>query len=423
MSNIKLLVAFVSFFSISFLVTPVFSQSGDSGGGSGGGMSDAVKKGKELYQNKCASCHKPQQKLIGPQLYGAKENWVELDDYKGKSGEEWFYEWVKNSQGVIDEGLPYAKNLYEEYNQQVMTAMPQLTNEKIDQIFAYVQYKVEEADQQAAAAKAAKKSDEGEDQGTSKTTVIIFGVLAGFLLVISLLLYRVTRVLNRLVKEKKGEYVPPATPVWKNRKVHVTGTLLLVVFIGYVTVDNAVSLGRQQGYQPEQPIKFSHKLHAGKNNIDCQYCHSDASKSKHSNIPSLGTCMNCHKAIKEGPKYGKKEIKKVTEAYEAGESVDWVRIHNLPDHVYFNHSQHVQVANLDCQNCHGPVQEMEKVYQHSTLSMGWCVNCHRESEVNFSGNEYYKETYKTFHKKIKEGDISTVTVKDIGGTDCQKCHY
>ncbi|HMX82194.1 MAG TPA: cytochrome c3 family protein, partial [Saprospiraceae bacterium] len=255
------------------------------------------------------------------------------------------------------------------------------------------------------------------------------------------------------------------------------------------TVNNAVNIGRSQGYSPDQPIKFSHATHAGLNKIDCQYCHDGARRSKHSLIPAANTCMNCHKAIKVGSKYGTGELTKIyasigfnpnTDQYIAnydnmseadiakiykqwiGDSyvkekelpalddngkieverqwaelkssltnenkpkiqgpIEWIRIHNLPDHVYFNHSQHVTVGKLECQKCHGKIQEMEVVKQYSSLSMGWCVNCHRETEVKFQDNAFYN-SYKRYHDELKNGKREKVTVEDIGGIECQKCHY
>ena len=102
--------------------------------------------------------------------------------------------------------------------------------------------------------------------------------------------------------------------------------------------------------------------------------------------------------------------------------IEWKRIHNLPDHVYFNHAQHVSVGKLECQQCHGEVEAMDVLAQHSPLSMGWCINCHRETEVQFKGNEYYA-SYAKYHEQLASGDKEKVTVEDIGGLECQKCHY
>jgi hypothetical protein len=217
---------------------------------------------------------------------------------------------------------------------------------------------------------------------------------------------------------------------------------------GYLVAKGAINLGRQQGYQPSQPIYFSHKVHAGINQINCLYCHGNAWESKHAAIPSLNVCMNCHKAIstyEKGPKLldgegneinGTAEIQKLYDyaGFSEGQvwdpakakQIEWIKIHNLPDHVYFNHAQHIRVGKVQCQTCHGPVQDMDKVYQASDLSMGWCVNCHRETKVDFNrdstGNQFYS-IYEKFHNDIKAGKMDSVTVKDIGGINCQKCHY
>jgi len=263
----------------------------------------------------------------------------------------------------------------------------------------------------------------------------------------------------------------------------------LVVLAGYTTVTNATNLGRQQGYQPDQPIKFSHVTHAGINKIECQYCHDGARRSKHSVIPAANTCMNCHKAIVNGSEYGTAELTKIyasvgfdpssgkylenyenipddeykaiyqkwigdqyleksglaeldSEGKEAVRTqwdgivssltngqkkkvqgpIEWTRIHNLPDHVYFNHAQHVTAGKVECQTCHGEIEKMEVVQQHSPLSMGWCINCHRQTGVQFKENEYYT-SYGQYHEEIQSGDREKVTVAEIGGLECQKCHY
>jgi hypothetical protein len=226
---------------------------------------------------------------------------------------------------------------------------------------------------------------------------------------------------------------------------------------GFVTVSTVVitvaflsqlygwmmGIGMEQNYQPEQPIAFSHALHAGENQIDCNYCHSSARHSKHSGIPSANVCMNCHMYVDGSEitddagnlKYdgeGSPEIAKIyaaigwdsenreyIEGYEQ-QPIKWVRIHNLPDLAYFNHSQHVSAGQLECQECHGPVETMEEVYQYSELTMGWCINCHRETEVQFNKNEYYQD----FHEELTEKyHGEKITAEKIGGLECGKCHY
>ena len=240
-----------------------------------------------------------------------------------------------------------------------------------------------------------------------------------------------------LDKSAEGEYKlnvgeEDKTPFYSKSSFKSFLLLTTVLLFVFALGKSAIGLGRQQGYQPTQPIKFSHALHAGKNKIECQYCHFTAAESKHANIPSVSTCMNCHAAVQSGPQYGKTEIQKIynavgwdpaTKTYsKEPKKVEWVRIHNLPDHVYFNHAQHVTAGKVECQTCHGPIETMDEVYQYSPLSMGWCINCHRNHDVQFVDNAYYN-TFKKFHGDMKAGDRTRVTVEDIGGTECQKCHY
>ncbi len=202
----------------------------------------------------------------------------------------------------------------------------------------------------------------------------------------------------------------------------------LVILLGggiYITntlVKEGIAVGRSPGYSPDQPIKFSHKVHAGQNGTDCLYCHSSAESSKTAGIPPSGVCMNCHLIVRNGTRSGAFEIAKVIKAYESGEAINWVKIYNLPDHVYFNHSQHVSVAGISCQECHGQVQEMDRVIQNSDLSMGWCINCHREKEVSFHDNGFY-QVYRDKVERMNSGEIDSVTVEMVGGTECMKCHY
>jgi cytochrome c553 len=212
---------------------------------------------------------------------------------------------------------------------------------------------------------------------------------------------------------------------FKKVKIKLIPVIILIGAFGYqvyIIYDEAVELGRSQGYEPDQPIKFSHKVHAQDNQIDCMYCHHTVTDSKSANIPSTNLCMNCHVVVREGTHSGKFEISKLVEAHEEERSVEWIRIHELPDHVFFSHAQHVGAGKLDCAQCHGQVEEMHRVRQVNDLSMGWCLECHRETNVDFLGNDYYK-TYEKFHEEIKAGIRDSVTAFDIGANDCQKCHY
>jgi hypothetical protein len=202
----------------------------------------------------------------------------------------------------------------------------------------------------------------------------------------------------------------------------------VVIFLGafsyqmVMLYEEAVKLGRSEGFQPDQPIKFSHQVHAAENQIDCMYCHHTAESSKSANIPSTNLCMNCHMVVREGTRSGRFEIEKLVNAFEEGRSIEWVRIHELPDHVFFSHAQHVGAGKLDCLQCHGKVEEMHMVRQEKDLSMGWCLDCHRQTKVDFMDNEYYT-TFKALHEELKQGARDSVVAADIGANDCQKCHY
>lgn len=427
--------------------------------------SPAVQAGEKLFKSNCAACHKVDKKSIGPALAGAEKRWIANGDFNGKSGREWLNDWVRNSQEVVKGGHPYANKLFNEYQKSVMTAFTTLTDEDVTNILAYVEF--------TAAQPKAPVVPPGEVKEPSRLPEYLLYAFIGILLVVILGLGSFIGKLDVQVLQRQGLPIPKPVPFYKEPKLIVTIALIAVIFVGYSAVNQAIDLGRQQGYQPEQPIKYSHELHAGLNQINCQYCHTGAPKGKQANIPSLNICMNCHKAIKgddpKNGKYGKKEISKIyasigfdpvkgdyipnyatmdkakaekifTEWLSTDDKVkhtsadiaevtqyvqkpiDWVRIHNLPDHVYFNHSQHFTVGGIECQTCHGQIQEMETVYQFAPLSMGWCVNCHRETEVNFTSNKFYDD-YHQLHEDLKSGKRSKITVETIGGTECQKCHY
>ncbi|MEZ4886474.1 MAG: c-type cytochrome [Chitinophagales bacterium] len=377
-------------------------------------------KGETTFKANCTSCHKVHDKLIGPALAGVYD----------KYDREWLYSWIKNSQGMVKAGDPDAVKIFNEYNGSVMTSF-NISNEDIDAVLQYIKVETE------VAPVVDTIPGEVPSEGGNSQIAMFLGIIAVILLAIMFILTRITGTLGELVREKMGLLVPEKWSFgerFMGKKVIALASLALLIFVGYKTVDNAQRLGRQQNYQPTQPIQFSHELHAGVNEIQCQYCHSGAAKGKSAVIPSANVCMNCHKAIKAGPEYGTEEIAKIYDAvgwdpekleykkdYEQ-KPIEWIRIHNLPDHVYFSHAQHVNAGQLECQTCHGPIQEMKKVYQYSSLGMGWCVNCHRNTAVNFEGNDYY-QIYEKYHEKMKSGEMKQVTVQDIGGIECQKCHY
>lgn len=215
--------------------------------------------------------------------------------------------------------------------------------------------------------------------------------------------------------------------LWFTKKIKwkVVHYLILLVGIAFqlkIVAHEAINLSRTQDYQPDQPIKFSHKVHATDNKIDCQYCHTTVETSKSAGIPGSDLCMNCHLTVREGTNSGQFEINKIYLSINNNQPIEWIKVHNLPDHVFFSHQQHVQVADIDCEKCHGKVEEMDVVKQVEDLSMGWCINCHRDTEVDFAGNEYYKH-FEKLHDQLSKGDIKNVTADQTGGLDCMKCHY
>lgn len=387
-------------------------------------------EGRNLFKGNCAACHNPKADGTGPALMGVTSRWEGAGEFQGKTGKQWLYEWIKNWNTPVKAGYKYAVDMSNSRPSQ-MNLFQTLKTEDIDKILLYVENPdAGGGDQKKAGAAPTAPAEGGDAAPQSNYTLYLF---VFFLVVLVAIMVGVTNKLDKIVAEKRGEVLVESAPFYKGTKFIVAASLFGLVLLGYATVDWGTHLGRQQGYQPEQPIKFSHALHAGTHKIDCQYCHSTAAKGKHSNIPSLNTCMNCHKNVSKGPKYGTEEIAKIyaavgwdakNQTYDLSKAkpVEWVRIHNLPDHVYFNHAQHVNAGKVQCQTCHGPIETMEEVRQYSPLSMGWCINCHRETEVQFTSNNYYS-TYEKIHEDIKNNKLSKATVETIGGTECQRCHY
>ena len=392
-----------------------------------------IAKGKSLYNANCASCHKLNKKLIGPALKGVS----------AKYDKEWLYAWIKNSAAMIKAGDEQAIAIYEEYNKVAMNAFPQLSNEDIDNILAYTDYVPEPVATSTTVSGA--QSSTGEP---SLANDIILGLLIVVLLVLVTMLYLVTKTLTNIA-EKNGIKIdqPKSEPfsIWKafikNQFLIFSSVVLLLLSSAYFAYGYMMQIGVDQGYMPVQPIHYSHKIHSGANQIECQYCHSSARVSKHSGIPSLNVCMNCHENIAEyngeedlekgyTKEFYTNEIKKLykavgwneeTQSYTGDtEPIKWVRIHNLPDFVYFNHAQHVSVAGVDCNKCHGPVEEMEILYQYSSLTMGWCIDCHRDSNVKVKDNEYYTKIHEELSKKY---GVEELTIAQMGGLECGKCHY
>ncbi|WP_242082840.1 cytochrome c3 family protein [Aestuariivivens sediminis] len=394
-------------------------------------------KGKSLFNANCAACHQLDKKMTGPALRQVEQR---LADEQGLD-REWIYAWVRNSAGVIKSGDAYANKVYNDYGGAAMTAFPQLTDEDLNNILAYTAQ--EKAAPVAPAAGTGVAVTPAAQGGISNE--IILGAIAILFMLLALGLYLVNKTLRRFAVAQNIELPEESrrTPLWKafvqNQFLMLVVAIFFLLASAYYVFGYLMQIGIDQGYQPVQPIHFSHKIHAGDNGIDCKYCHSSARVSKSSGIPSLNICMNCHKSIYEykgetSPEYSKEfydgEIQKLYAAAGwsdadqryTGESqpVKWVRIHNLPDFVYFNHSQHVSVAGVECQTCHGPVEEMEILYQDAPLTMGWCINCHRETNVKVEDNAYYEKIHEELSKKY---GVENLTAAQMGGLECGKCHY
>lgn len=388
-------------------------------------------KGKELFNANCAACHKLDAKATGPMLRGIA----------AKHEMAWIYKWVHNSSDLIKSGDAVAVKLFEENNKSVMTAFPQLSTADIDNIIAYTSEPKAEA---AVAVPGALPGAPQVESGLSNN--VILGALGLVMAMLVVMLFLVNNVLTKVAKVNGIVVVPktPTTPIWKafarNQFLVLVTSIFLLLSGAYFVYGFLMQVGVDENYEPIQPIHYSHRIHAGSNGINCKYCHSSARVSKHSGIPSLNVCMNCHKNIAEvsdttaTPDHSKAfydgEIQKLykavgwdqsTQKYTGKtEPVKWIRIHNLPDFVYFNHSQHVTVAGIECQTCHGPVQTYEVMKQFSPLTMGWCINCHRKTEVKMEGNDYYTKIHEELSKKY---GVDKLTAAQMGGLECGKCHY
>ena len=395
-------------------------------------------KGKSLFNANCAACHQLDKKMTGPALRNVE---ARLFEEQGL-GKDWIYAWVNNSPGVIKSGDAYANKVYNEYGGAAMTAFPQLSNEDIDNILAYTAEVKADA---PAGETGAVATAEAPTSAGGISNEMILGALAILFVLLAVGLYLVNKTLRRFAEAQNIELPEEtkSTPLWKafvqNQFLMLVVAIFFLLTSAYFVYGYLMQIGVDQGYQPVQPIHFSHKIHAGDNGIDCKYCHSSARTSKASGIPSLNICMNCHKSIYEyngetTPEHSKEfydgEIKKLykatgwddSEQKYTGKSqpVKWVRIHNLPDFVYFNHSQHVTVAGVECQTCHGPIEEMEVVSQFAPLTMGWCIECHRATDVNVKDNAYYAKIHEALAKKYGKDKL---TAAEMGGLECGKCHY
>ncbi len=390
-------------------------------------------KGEALFKANCTACHKIDVRMTGPALGPTISS--ETDD-------KWLTRWIQNNQALIAAKDPKALKIYNEYNQAGMNVFTNLSDGDVANILAYVRADWKKT-QAVPAAGAAANGAAPADSGPSD--LVIFGLIGVIIIafIVILVLNRVIGTLEKVMLKRqnlpfeeepvtdeevvKVDRMAGVKRMLANKKVvFFIGTCATVAFLSWAWV-SMWNTNMHQGYQPEQPIKYSHELHAGVMKINCQYCHGGAYKSKNATIPSLNVCMNCHKVVKtESPEihkiYDALGYDPATQKYDSTKAkpIQWVRVHNLPDFAYFNHAQHTRVAGIECQRCHGPIQTMKQVYQYSPLTMKWCIQCHKRTNVNLKGNAYYDKMVQV-HDIIKRG--GKVTEAAMGGLECGKCHY
>ena len=395
----------------------------------------SAQDGQILFMSRCASCHNIFKDVTGPAL-------MNLEERSKWSDHNEILKWAHNPSAYMAND-PYTQGLKAQYGS-MMQAMPDLTIKDIDAIVAYINGQL-----QMQARKSLSRPQ--SPRNLLIQNAIIFGVISLILAIIALILMQVNSNLKKMSDDAEGIQRPEPVPFFRNKVYIAIGALIFFAVAGFYLTKAGIGLGRQQGYEPVQPIYYSHKVHAGINQINCLYCHGSAWESKTAGVPAVNICMNCHRGIQDytkGPKLynengdeinGTAEIAKLYKyaAFDPAKPnswdptkakpIEWIKIHNLPDHVFFSHAQHIRAGKVQCQTCHGEITDMNEVKQVAELSMGWCINCHRQTKVDFNydstkGNKFYS-IYEKFHNDIKSGKMDSVTVKDIGGLECQKCHY
>jgi mono/diheme cytochrome c family protein len=383
----------------------------------------SITAGQALFNGNCKSCHKIHTESVGPALAGV---------YDRAPSVEWIVSWIHNSSKVVASGDEYGVAIFEKYKKSKMTDFTTLKDDQILTILAYIKAEtIKGPEVPKVVADTTASGSQGNGISSNYLNVILIGmvlILILLVIVLGFLVSALKRFLdqkNLTDEDKEVVHSPISLSTISRSRGFIFAVTFLVAALGFKAVINGLySIGIQQGYAPKQPIAFSHKLHAGDYEIDCKYCHTGVMVGKSATIPSVNICMNCHRAVKtESP-----QIQKIWAAADWNaetltfgpnqKPIEWVRIHNLPDLAYFNHSQHVNVAGVECQTCHGPIETMDVVRQYSLLTMGWCIDCHRKTDINTKGNAYYDNLVELHNKAGK-----TMKVEDNGGLECAKCHY
>jgi len=371
-------------------------------------------QGEAVFNANCKQCHAFNEVVVGPALAGVLGRWP---------SEAAMGQFIKYPQKVIESGDPYAKALYEKYKQ-YMPNHDFLSDADLKAVISYIKSGGPKEVVAVAGPGGDAKTGTAEEGASGTTLNLILGLMVVVLFIVLIVLVLMVNILTRSIKTNTE--IPVADKAFIEQKSNwgaffgspAFRTFVIwvgIFFVAKAGFDKTYAIGINQGYAPAQPIAFSHKLHAGMYEIDCNYCHTGVNRGKRATIPAVNICMNCHNAIKTNSP----EIKKIWKAVRTNEPIKWVRVHNLPDLAYFNHAQHVKVGGVECVTCHGDVKQMEVIQQHSTLTMGWCINCHRQTAVKGEGNAYYDKLL-ILHKESKKGDMH---VADIGGLECSKCHY
>lgn len=429
------------------------------------GTFNANAQGEALFKAKCATCHQPHKNGTGPKLFEVRKKW---DEGGAKAGS--IIQWVNNWQAAAASD-PYAKTV-STWAPSAMQVFPELKKEEIEAIFTWVDAQPDPAaaaTEEGGAETGATASTDGEEEGGVPTWI-----WASLALIFAIVIAAVSGVRRQLKSAVEGETETEALTYWdefrawhwKNKRYVGVGILVTTICLIVAGFQGLAGIGIVESYQPSQPIEFPHDIHTGVNKIDCKYCHNSVTKSKTAGLPTVNVCMNCHKQVNGRTPEQQTKIAKIYEA--AGWSTEgaggytgkskpitWNKVHVLPDHVYFNHSQHVVVGGVDCKQCHGdmtkqketakvqPVSELNKidgnvVLTRPTLTMGWCIECHGEKAITegpintkMNGDKvdgYYNEIHKRLlnnDKKLysKYLEDKKVTVKELGGWECAKCHY
>lgn len=396
----------------------------------------SAQDGAQIFKDNCAVCHSMTDAVVtGPGLEGVM---------KRVPSEDWLFKWIKNNEALTKTGDAYAVKI-SAFAPTQMTSFASMPDADIKAVIEYIKTYKPPVKVVQTGGPAGEATGDGENPLT-----LLIGIIA-FLIIIVAVLRGVRHSLKNLQNEKLG--IPEEEKVgawtefknWTRANKTTTGVVILFIVGGllsagwYALKDIGIYANPETKleYHPEQPIAFSHKIHAGDNAINCQYCHSGVERSKTAGIPTVNVCMNCHKGISKGQSdAGTAEIAKIYDAagYDPAtgkyskpqKPIEWVKVHNLQDFVFFSHQQHVKVGKQECATCHGDLTKMTTAKQVQPLSMAWCIDCHRTTEVpGMKDNPYYESLHKKLAEKFKNlpRDQRKFTVDKMGGIECGKCHY